>query len=216
MKIFRLTIALLQRINPLAAAGSICGLTIVAMMALSSVTLGRMLNGLPLWLSITCVLIFLNLAVALPLLAVTVTAVSYAKAHLGLNRLVYTFAALILLFANWYFLTLVFDDRGPIACPDWTMVCPANNDIPLAGANPAWVYVRTDGGGRRMTWQMLMLAYVDCFHYSVVTGSTVGFGDIHASRWYTKLMTDAQILLSLGLTVVAIGRHFGSKPTPSA
>ena len=44
--------------------------------------------------------------------------------------------------------------------------------------------------GRTASWRSIGLAYVDCFHYSVVIGSTVGFDDIHASRWHTKLLTD--------------------------
>ena len=100
-------------------------------------------------------------------------------------------------------------DRGGSPCPSYKKEsdCALDNDTPLPGAHPVW---RSRGGleGRTASWRSIALACVDCFHYSVVTGSTVRFGDIHPSRWYTKLLTDLQIILSLGLTVLAVSRHF--------
>ena len=56
--------------------------------------------------------------------------------------------------------------------------------------------------------QELFLIFVDCFHYSVVTITTLGFGDITPKAWYTKLITDLEVLLGVAIVSVAIGRYF--------
>ncbi len=155
-------------------------------------------------------LIFLLLLIFLPTVALAFTVVGYIRAHIGLQRLIFTFLSLILFFANWYFIAMVFDDRGPVGCPPGTSYCPEVQNIPIEGVSPVWDYHHDY---RELSWRSIGLAYVDCFHYSVVTGSTVGFGDMHAARWYTKLLTDLHILLSLGLTAVGVSRYFANPRT---
>jgi hypothetical protein len=202
---------LLQRANPLNVVAGVCVLTVLGIFALSREVVSQILAGQPNWLQITFILVLVGIAAAIPVLAIVVAVLSYTRAHLSLSRLVYTFAALILLFCNFYFLMILMGDRGPTSCPEMVSgTCPPTNDIPLAGAYPPLQYFIEAGGvGRRITWRTLALSYADCFHYSVVTGSTVGFGDIHPTRWYAKLLTDLQILSSLGLTVLGVSRYFG-------
>lgn len=55
----------------------------------------------------------------------------------------------------------------------------------------------------------------DCFHLSVMTITTVGYGDIAPKRWYAKLATDTQALTGTALLVVALGLTLsgqGSRP----
>lgn len=77
-----------------------CGLTLLGIRGLGSFL--QLMDALPSWASMTIILVLLALAILLPAMAVIVAAVSYTQAHLGLRRLVYTFAALVLLFANCY------------------------------------------------------------------------------------------------------------------
>jgi hypothetical protein len=200
-----------QTVNPLLVT-SIASAFMLALVALSlSQSLGQFLNWLPAWADVLLVFSLLILLLLIPSFVITATAVSYISAHLGLRRLITTFLALVLLFADSYFVSVVVDDRGGTACDAWQ--CKWDNDIPMQGVHPAW---RTLPGlqGRSLSLTQIGLAYIDCFHYSVVTGSTVGFGDIHPARWYAKLMTDLQILLSLGLTVLGVSRLFASQGQP--
>jgi hypothetical protein len=117
--------------------------------------------------------------------------------------------ALILFFADAYFVTVVIDDRGGTPCT--VSACAFDNDIPLKGVHPVWRWSSEGPRRRRMSLGRIGLAYVDCFHYSVVTGSTVGYGDVIPVRWYAKLMADCHILLSLGLTVLGVSRVFAGR-----
>lgn len=60
-------------------------------------------------------------------------------------------------------------------------------------------------------WSNVLLAFVDCLHFSVASLSTVGYGDIYPTVWYAKLAVDVQILMGLGITVLAVGHHFSSR-----
>jgi Ion channel len=45
----------------------------------------------------------------------------------------------------------------------------------------------------------------DCFHLSVITMTTVGYGNISPNTWYAKLATDVEALTGTVLLVVAFG-----------
>ena len=198
----------LRNSNPLVIAALSTVITPLAVLAGASETLSDLQPRHP-HLQTILMLGVLAVLFLFPVLVVVVGAINYVQAHLQLRRLVLTFAALILLFANCYFLTVVSDDRGGTPCPLWQSQCVQDNDIPFIGVHPAWRWL-PGIDGRRISVSSIVLAYVDCFHYSVVTASTFGYGDIHANRWYTKLLKDLQILLSLGLTVLAVSRYFSS------
>lgn len=48
----------------------------------------------------------------------------------------------------------------------------------------------------------------DCFHLSVITMTTVGYGNISPNTWYAKLATDVAALTGTILLVVALGMLF--------
>jgi hypothetical protein len=48
----------------------------------------------------------------------------------------------------------------------------------------------------------------DCFHLSVMTMTSVGYGNIAPRVWYAKLATDAEALTGVVLFVVALGMLF--------
>jgi len=64
------------------------------------------------------------------------------------------------------------------------------------------------GQPHALHWNNFFSAIVDCLHFSVVTLSTVGYGDIYPTALYSKLIVDIEILMGLGITVLTVGRHF--------
>jgi hypothetical protein len=56
---------------------------------------------------------------------------------------------------------------------------------------------------------MRLQSLLQCFHFSVVTMATVGYGDVFPSQWYSQLVVDMQILIGQILVVVALGCVFG-------
>jgi hypothetical protein len=52
---------------------------------------------------------------------------------------------------------------------------------------------------------------LDCLHLSIITMTTVGYGDISPALWYSKLAVDIQALTGIMLFVVALGLLLSDK-----
>ena len=142
------------------------------------------------------IFIFTNLVIAIfvfPLVALIVNFVYYPVNEKNLGRIVLLFISLLLLFTNIHFDLLLF-----------------SNSIPYDGIHPLWQDLAPPKG-RTIILENALEAYIDCFHYSIVTMTTLGFGDMHPTTWYSKLITDFQVLIGLGVTVISFGRYFSRK-----
>jgi len=51
----------------------------------------------------------------------------------------------------------------------------------------------------------LYLALIDCFYYSVITISTLGYGDIYPTAWYSKLIVIVEVVTGLSLLTFSLG-----------
>lgn len=56
--------------------------------------------------------------------------------------------------------------------------------------------------------------FFSSLHFSVVTVTTLGSGDITPNRWYTKLASDAEVIIGLVLPVLALGLLLSRRPSP--
>ncbi len=127
------------------------------------------------------------------LVAVAVLALKQRKESVrDINKLLLFYVALIIQFANLYFLLVI-------------VMSPFGK--PFDGISFQDVSLNSDGWRLSFYWSAF-LTYVDCLHYSVVTTTTLGFGDITPAQWYTKLLTDVQVLTGLAIAVVGIGQYF--------
>ncbi|MFN9545476.1 MAG: potassium channel family protein [Cyanobacteriota bacterium] len=50
---------------------------------------------------------------------------------------------------------------------------------------------------------------LQCLHFSVVTMATVGYGDVHPNKWYSRFAVDMQIIIGQILVVFALGCVLG-------
>lgn len=133
------------------------------------------------------------LTMVAPCLATAALAMSYRYHAATLERIVRLFLALVLLCANVNFLLHLHFSRG--------------GRSPFHGVQAVWA---PGDRGPSLQWDQFLAAVLDCVHFSVVTLSTVGYGDGYPVLWYSKLVVDIEILLGLGITVLAVGRHFAS------
>lgn len=57
----------------------------------------------------------------------------------------------------------------------------------------------------------LTLIFIDAFHYSVVTATTLGYGDVYPKSALAKLVVDFQVLSSLAIAIFGAGKYFEFK-----
>ena len=57
----------------------------------------------------------------------------------------------------------------------------------------------------RLDWNAIPELWIDCFHFSVVTAATVGYGDIVPRTWFAKIIVDTQIITVTAILVFGVG-----------
>lgn len=145
-------------------------------------------GGNPAGCALAVMAISLFLASVFALVSVIVSVGTYRTAERYLRRLLLLYLALVLLFAHLYFLLNLLP-----------------TDSPFVGVHSAWHWL-PDNQGRRIALPDAGLSALDCLHFSCVTITTLGYGDMHPSTWYTKLAADVEVLLGVGLIAVGLGR----------
>lgn len=60
------------------------------------------------------------------------------------------------------------------------------------------------------------LLFLDCFHLSIATAATVGYGDMYPTYWPVRLLADLQIIFTSALVIIGFGRHFSGQGPRSA
>ena len=137
-------------------------------------------------------LVFILFAICIfTTIAIVVSVTTYKVAELFLVRLLSLYLALVFIFATTYFWMVVFFDPTK----------------PFEGIGSPWHWL-PGTQGRRWTLGDAALTAVDCFHYSTVTITTLGFGDMHPVHWSAKLLTDFEVLAGVGLVAIGLGRFF--------
>jgi hypothetical protein len=137
------------------------------------------------------------LTMVAPCLATAALAMAYRFHAVALERIVRLYLALVLLCANVNFLLHLHFSRA--------------GSPPFHGVRAVWA---RGSQGTTLQWAQFPRAVLDCVHFSVVTLSTVGYGDTYPVLWYSKLVVDIEILMGLGITVLTVGRHFAGSRAP--
>ena len=139
-------------------------------------------------------LCLVGVAVVAPFLALLILAFTYKRNAQTLPRIVGMYLALVLLCANINFLLMLhFSLSG---------------SPPFHGIHSVWGEQSAPGRPMPISFENGFLSLIDCLHFSVATLSTVGYGDIYPTAWYSKIVVDVEILIGLGINVLTIGRYF--------
>lgn len=140
--------------------------------------------------------ILIIVALIAPFACLLMVALSFKRNIVSTSRIIGLFLGFVLLSANIDFVIMLHFGRSA--------------ELPFHGIHGVWIQ---DAASHRLNfdWNFALLSMVDCLHFSVVTLSTVGYGDIYPTQWYSKLAVDTEILMGLGITILTIGSHF-AKP----
>lgn len=133
--------------------------------------------------------ILVIIAAIAPFSVLVILALSYKRNAESLGRIVSLYLSLILICANINFIIMAHFSHG--------------DTPPFHGIHPLW-----SGEDFKLHWNDAFLTVVDCLHFSVTTLSTVGYGDIYPTAWFSKLIVDAEALTGLGITILIVGRYF--------
>lgn len=155
---------------------------------------GILVFGVVFWPSVLPTIGFtlVPLVIILPLIGLLANFVFYKINEKYLLRIVFLYASLMLIFANIHFLLVFMFDDGT---------------IPFEGIHNVWTWL-PGIQGRVIHPKDALIAIADSIHFSTVTITTLGYGDMYPTKWYSKLAVDIEVFLGLGIVVVGIGRYF--------
>ncbi len=68
-----------------------------------------------------------------------------------------------------------------------------------------WIAMKNRGYTIKFLPENRLIAINDCFYLSVVTITTLGYGDIIPNRWFSKLATSIEALLGMIILIFAFG-----------
>jgi len=81
----------------------------------------------------------------------------------------------------------------------------------IKGINPHWATMVVDGhSDKTETLRQAVLCFQDCLYFSLVTSTTVGYGDIVPSASITKFLVGVQVLVSFLLIAFGAGYTFSN------
>ncbi|HEY0426400.1 MAG TPA: potassium channel family protein [Pyrinomonadaceae bacterium] len=134
-----------------------------------------------------------GVAALAPFAALLTLVSGYKRNAQTLKRIVCMYLALVLICANLNFLLMLHFSRG--------------GSPPFHGIHSVWGEYAA-GRPLPFSFENAFQSIIDCLHFSVMTLSTVGYGDIYPTAWYSKLIVDLEILMGLGINILTIGRYF--------
>jgi len=165
---------------------AICG-WIITIVTASISTTDWVSEGGGMWF----LLFLLPLVVFLPCLSIYHAAKSFELSDDYLVKVVELYAVLALVFANLYFVLIVIHGEIQI----------------YEKIHTPWTYLEWPQG-RRLYIQNILLTAVDCIYFSFATITTSAYGDIKPLVWYTKLLSNIEVIAGLYLVTIGIGRYF--------
>ena len=127
---------------------------------------------------------------------------SYRKTLSSFVRLFSLMVQIVLLFGTIYFVEQTLSVTNDLKESNFTSINKDN--FPFNDVNNLWYYRLLNNHPDKLeTLYYAILSYQDCLHFSLVTSSTVGYGDIVPREPIAKLLVDIQIVLSF--IIVAFG-----------
>ncbi len=69
------------------------------------------------------------------------------------------------------------------------------------------VALKSDHVGDALYYKQIWKLIADAIHFSVVTGTTLGYGDMVPKHAFAKLVVDSQVLLTAGIVVLGYGKY---------
>ncbi len=135
---------------------------------------------------------------------------SYRKTLSSFIRLSSLLVQIVLLFGTIYFVEQTLSVSNDIKESNYTNI--RKDNFPFSNVNNLWYYrLLKDHPDKLKTLYYALLSYQDCLHFSLVTSSTVGYGDIFPKDPIAKLLVDIQIVLSFIIVAFGIGAFMSSK-----
>jgi Ion channel len=146
-----------------------------------------------------------------PILIVIANIISFQTTLSSLKKLASLYLQVILMFGVIYY----FGTASSVA-NEYRNFSPAPSKIQsskaaISGVDTDWVKLAIDGhSSKQEILTEALISFQDCIHFSLITSTTVGYGDLVPKSPVAKLLVDLQVLVSCFLLAFGVGSFFNS------
>jgi len=87
----------------------------------------------------------------------------------------------------------------------------SDDRVTITGIDTNWIKLAIQNeGDKREVFYEALIGFQDCIHFSLITSTTVGYGDSVPISPMAKLLVDIQVLVSCFLIAFGVGSFFNS------
>jgi len=150
------------------------------------------------------IFIFFNILMLVwPILIVVSHVISFRTTLCSIRKLASLYLQIIVMFGVIYYFASAVSAAKEMK--DY------RRQVPIKGIDANWVKMaidETENKGEILI--KALISFQDCIHFSLITSTTVGYGDTVPLSPFAKLMADIQILVSCFLLAFGVGSFFNS------
>lgn len=155
------------------------------------------------------VFIFFNaLMLGWPILIVVSHIVNFRNTLYSLRKLASLYFQIILMFGVIYYFGSALSVTREMKNRQFAA---SKIHTPIRGIDTDWVKMAVNRTGNKSAmFREALISFQDCIHFSLITSTTVGYGDIVPVSPMAKLLVDIQVLVSCFLLAFGVGSFFNS------
>jgi Ion channel len=144
--------------------------------------------------------------VGLPMLITISNIISFKTTMSSLRKLASLYLQIILMFGVIYYFATASNTAKSINQK-------TSYHAAITGIDTDWVKMAKQNGDKITILKEALISFQDSIHFSLITSTTVGYGDSVPDNPAAKLLVDIQVLVSCFLIAFGVGSFFNSDKT---
>ena len=135
--------------------------------------------------------------IAAPITLTVLQILTFKRSKINIRHLAVLYLEIILMFGVIYFSEVSSRTKADII-----NIISTNDRIPtIRGIDAEWIdlLIKRENIDKTTQLKKMLICFQDCIHFSLITSTTVGYGDMVPVKPMAKLLVDIQVLVSFFL-----------------
>lgn len=151
--------------------------------------------------------------ISAPITLTILQIIAFKRSIMNIRHLAILYLEIILMFGVIYFAEVSSRTKADIQS-----IIQTNDRMPaIRGINADWIdiLIKKENTDKTTHLQKMLICFQDCIHFSLITSTTVGYGDMVPVRPLAKLLVDIQVLVSFFLISFGVASFTSSRHSRS-
>ena len=147
--------------------------------------------------------------ISAPITLTILQILAFKRSRINIRHLAMLYLEIILMFGVIYFTEVSSRSEAGIR-----KVITTNDRVPtIRGIDAEWIDLLIKKENKNKTTQLkkMLICFQDCIHFSLITSTTVGYGDMVPARPIAKFLVDIQVLVSFFLISFGVASFSSSR-----